>query len=229
MTHHTPDPTGRQTHFNPHFPRGGDLAAGRGEARAAGISIYTSPKGGDDSPRQPRTTARDFNPHLPRREVTRPSRISLTRLYISIHTSPKGGDHVARHKHNRRGISIHTSPKGGDMRFALVLSMSSGFQSTPPRREVTRGCRNGPSASRFQSTPPRREVTPRPWDQSHNPEFQSTPPRREVTLRVAEGTRLSHISIHTSPKGGDGSGCNERAGKEISIHTSPKGGDQTTT
>ena len=35
-------------------------------------------------------------------------------------------------------ISIHTSPKGGDSTHAGPVAANRIFQSTPPRREVTR-------------------------------------------------------------------------------------------
>ena len=56
----------------------------------------------------------------------------------------------------------------------------------------------------FQSTPPRREVTSAAVGHTHSKSFQSTPPRREVTEFYLRSSTCPEISIHTSPKGGDG-------------------------
>ena len=82
--------------------------------------------------------ASSFQSTPPRREVTHGWRDHDHGHRISIHTSPKGGDSRATLDDVNILISIHTSPKGGDM-TAMIARLPSGvFQSTPPRREVTR-------------------------------------------------------------------------------------------
>ena len=59
------------------------------------------------------------------------------------------------------------------------------------------------SVLEFQSTPPRREVTKFAPEELVPYAFQSTPPRREVTAPGGDDPVEDGISIHTSPKGGD--------------------------
>ena len=155
-------------------------AISRDVACPAGISIHTSPKGGDPYRRAGFAT-HSFQSTPPRREVTHSRRERLAHAGISIHTSPKGGDEAEPKQYRSKIISIHTSPKGGDQCRRRPDMVNAAFQSTPPRREVTRS--RSPTSSAYQ--------------------FQSTPPRREVTRVPEEYLRAQYISIHTSPKGGD--------------------------
>ena len=103
-----------------------------------------------------------------------------------------------------RRISIHTSPKGGDRHYETHDPTPDDFNPHLPEGRRRFGFGNGLLQFRFQSTPPRREVTEafRSWLKSNL--FQSTPPRREVTAEAAKLSGHVQISIHTSPKGGDG-------------------------
>ncbi|RYQ29250.1 hypothetical protein PG2009B_1723 [Bifidobacterium pseudolongum subsp. globosum] len=111
------------------------------------------------------------------------------------------------------------------MRASSGLSFLA-FQSTPPRREMTRttlmrrlgspiSIHTSPKGddtpwktdyeamALFQSTPPRREMTYRFMPKITHLSFQSTPPRREMTEPVLNSLPCGFISIHTSPKGDD--------------------------
>ena len=113
------------------------------------------------------------------------------------------------------------------MCFALAPA-TAGFQSTPPVKAATRGCRPSRKLDSISIHAAREggDHTPT-FKRLIIGEFQSTPPVKAATLRAALCALQGHISIHAAREGGDAPpSLPNTSFRLISIHAAREGGDK---
>ena len=208
---HRAEPSAIRACFNPRPPRGGRRGdpSGSGGRRRSGVSIHAPRAGGDSMCWITSSSGRGFNPRPPR---------GRRRAHDGLPARP------AR-------VSIHAPRAGGDLPPGRTLQ-ELAFQSTPPARGATRGCRKRTTLpSEFQSTPPARAATRAPAGHrsARGNEVSIHAPRAGGDHKQRmESFDEEEVSIHAPRAGGDDSDRGGYCGGGVSIHAPRAGGDAGT-